>query len=390
MMISSRIEALTRSGIRRVMLLAAEAEASGREIIHLEVGQPDFPTPKHIQEAASMAVSEGKTGYTACAGVSELRTAVANRINERTGCDLLPNEVLITTGAVNGIYLALSAILESGDSVLVPDPGWPNYHSAVTMAGAESIRYPLLANNAYEPDFDSLERLVTPRTRVIFVNTPGNPTGVSWSAETLRQVADFAQRHGLYILSDEVYEDMVFEGRHVSMLEVAPKERVLLISGVSKSYAMTGWRIGWLVAHAEVVAAGVALVEPTTSCPPAPSQFAALAAIRGPQNSVVEMRRVYQHRMGAVMERLKSAGILQATPTGGFFAMLDISRTGMDSDEFVDGLLAEKGVAVAPGGTFGATSRYSIRISFATGLDDLERGIDAIIAFIRERAHMQN
>ncbi|WP_429301103.1 pyridoxal phosphate-dependent aminotransferase [Paraburkholderia sp. GAS199] len=389
-MISSRIEALTRSGIRRVMLLAAEAEASGREIIHLEVGQPDFPTPKHIQEAASMAVSEGKTGYTACAGVSELRTAVANRINERTGCDLLPNEVLITTGAVNGIYLALSAILESGDSVLVPDPGWPNYHSAVTMAGAESIRYPLLANNAYEPDFDSLERLVTPRTRVIFVNTPGNPTGVSWSAETLRQVADFAQRHGLYILSDEVYEDMVFEGRHVSMLEVAPKERVLLISGVSKSYAMTGWRIGWLVAHAEVVAAGVALVEPTTSCPPAPSQFAALAAIRGPQNSVVEMRRVYQHRMGAVMERLKSAGILQATPTGGFFAMLDISRTGMDSDEFVDGLLAEKGVAVAPGGTFGATSRYSIRISFATGLDDLERGIDAIIAFIRERAHMQN
>jgi len=313
-----------------------------------------------------------------------LRAAVAQRISSRTGQVVGTSEVMITTGAVNAIYLALASILEPGDEVLVPDPGWPNYHSCVVMSGAKSVSYPLLSHRNYEPDFDALETLVTPRTRVIFVNTPGNPTGVAWSFETLKKVATFAEKHNIFILSDEVYEDMVFEGRHISTLEVAPKERVLLVSGVSKSYAMTGWRIGWLVASAEIVEASAALVEPTTSCPPSPSQYAALEALTGPQEEVDVMRRTYRDRMRAIQKPLQEAGILLAEPSGGFFAMVDISRTRMSSDLFVEHLLSTKGVAVAPGATFGRSSAQSIRISCATRQEDLEAGVKAIIDFIRE------
>ncbi len=384
-MVASRIDLLTRSGIRRVMSIAALAEAAGKKVIHLEVGQPDFPTPVHIQEAAARAVMNGKTGYTACPGITELREAVARRISGRTGTEIAAKEVLVTTGAVNAIYLAFASLLEAGDEVLVPDPGWPNYHSCVVMSGAKSVSYPLVANRGYEPDFEALEALVTPKTRVIFVNTPGNPTGVAWSRATLQRIAQFAERHGLFILSDEVYEDMVFEGRHISMLEVAPKERVLLVSGVSKSYSMTGWRIGWMVASVEIVEAAAALVEPTTSCPPSPSQYAALAALDGPQDEVDLMRRTYRDRMLAVQKPLMDAGILLAEPSGGFFAMVDISRSGMKSDDFVEALLSEKGVAVAPGATFGRSSDRSIRISCATRLEDLEVGVKSIIDFIQEK-----
>jgi aspartate/methionine/tyrosine aminotransferase len=383
-MIANRIGLLTRSGIRRVMNLSAQAEAAGRKVIHLEVGQPDFPTPTHIQEAAARAVQNGKTGYTACAGISELRAAVAQRISFRTGHAVATSEVLIATGAVNAIYLAFASILEPDDEVLVPDPGWPNYHSCVALSGAKSVSYPLLAHRNYEPDFDALESLATPRTRVILINTPGNPTGVAWSLETLKKVAAFAEKHNIFILSDEVYEDMVFEGRHISMLEVAPKERVLLVSGVSKSYAMTGWRIGWLVAPTEIVEASAALVEPTTSCPPTPSQYAALEALTGPQDDVDLMRRTYRDRMRRIQKPLEDAGILLAEPSGGFFAMLDISRTRMSSDDFVQHLLSAKGVAVAPGATFGRSSARSIRISCATRQEDLEAGVKAIIDLIRE------
>ncbi|MFP3605923.1 pyridoxal phosphate-dependent aminotransferase [Paraburkholderia sp. SIMBA_053] len=170
-----------------------------------------------------------------------------------------------------------------------------------------------------EPDFEALEALVTPNTRVVFVNTPGNPTGVAWSKSTLQRLAQFSERHALFILSDEVYEDMVFEEQHVRMLEVAPKERVLLVSGVSKSYSMTGWRIGWMVAPVEIVEAAAALVEPTTSCPPSPSQYAALAALHGPQDEVDLMRRTYRDRMLAVQKPFKDAGISLAEPSGGIF-----------------------------------------------------------------------
>ncbi|KWA33763.1 hypothetical protein WL27_03470 [Burkholderia multivorans] len=385
-MVANRIGQLTRSGIRRVMNLSALAEAHGAKIIHLEVGQPDFPTPAYIQEAAAQAVRDGKTGYTACPGIPELRAAVADRITMRTGQTVRSSEVLITTGAVNAIYLAFAAILEPGDEVLVPDPGWPNYHSCVVMSGGKSVSYPLLAERKYEPDFDVLESLVTPRTKVLFVNTPGNPTGVAWSGSTLKKLASFATKHDLFILSDEVYEDMVFDGKHTSMLDVAPKERVLLVSGVSKSYAMTGWRIGWLVAPTAIVEAGAALVEPTTSCPPTPSQYAAFAALTGPQDDVAMMRRTYRDRMAAVQATLVDARILLAEPTGGFFAMLDISCTRMSSDEFVERLLASKGVAVAPGSTFGKLSATSVRISCATRLDELEDGVRRIVEFVNDNA----
>lgn len=383
-MVASRIDKLTRSGIRRVMQLAFDAELAGKTVIHMEVGQPDFLTPPHIQLAAEKAIADGKTGYTACAGIPELRAAVAARISRRSGTQIEPKNVCITTGAVNAIYLALTSILELQDEVLIPDPGWPNYHSAVVLAGGKSVSYPLVAQANYEPDFDALEELVTPRTKIIFVNTPGNPTGVSWSESVLKKVVAFAERHNILILSDEVYEDMVFSGRHISMLEVAPRERVLLVSGVSKSYAMTGWRVGWLVAPAEIVEAASALVEPMTTCPPSPSQYGALAALTGSQESVDHMRETYKRRLAEIEPRLLESGVLVARPSGGFFAMLDISGCGMSSDTFVERLLREKGVAVAPGATFGRASENCIRISFATDLPALKAGVEKILSFIAE------
>ncbi|MFC3941557.1 pyridoxal phosphate-dependent aminotransferase [Pseudomonas gingeri NCPPB 3146 = LMG 5327] len=390
MMVASRIDKLTRSGIRRVMQLSADAERAGKTVIHMEVGQPDFPTPVHIQQAAEKAITEGKTGYTACAGILELREAVATRISTRTKIPIDAKNVCVTSGAVNAISLALSSVLEPNDEVLVPDPGWPNYHSAVLLAGGKSIAYPLVADKDYQPDFVELEKLVTPRTKIIFVNTPGNPTGVSWTVEVLKRVADFAERHNILIISDEVYEDMVFSGRHVSMLEVAPKERVLLVSGVSKSYAMTGWRIGWLVASPEIVEAAAALVEPMTTCPPAPSQYGAVAALTGPQDSVDHMRATYKERLAEIEPQLLEAGVLVARPSGGFFAMLDISGCGMTSDTFVERLLHEKGVAVAPGATFGPSAENCVRISFATNTVSLKSGVEKILSFIAEARAAQH
>lgn len=389
-MVAGRIDKLTRSGIRRVMQLAFDAERAGKTVVHMEVGQPDFLTPLHIQLAAEKAIADGKTGYTACAGIPELREAVAARISRRSGTQVEAKNVCITTGAVNAIYLALTSILETQDEVLVPDPGWPNYHSAVLLAGGKSVSYPLVASANYEPDFDALEKLVTSRTKIIFVNTPGNPTGVSWSVNVLKKVVEFAERHNILILSDEVYEDMVFSGKHISMLEVAPKERVLLVSGVSKSYAMTGWRVGWLVAPSEVVDAAVALVEPMTTCPPAPSQYGALAALTGSQESVDHMRETYKRRLAEIEPQLLEAGVLVARPSGGFFAMLDISGCGMSSDTFVERLLQENGVAVAPGATFGRSSENCIRISFATDLADLKIGVEKILSFIAETRAAQS
>ena len=377
-MIASRVDNLFPSGIRAMMALAAERTRQGLPVLHMESGQPHFPTPPHVVEAAVDAARNGLTGYTPNTGISSLRSAVAERVNDRNGLALDESNVCITSGAVMGLYLALMAILEQGDEVLVPDPGWPNYHSAVSMAGGRSVAYPLRPEAGYQLRVEDLESVVTPRTRAIMINFPGNPTGAVLPAEGIGELLAFAQQHDLFVVSDEVYEDFVFDGVHSSILMNGLTDRLIMVSGASKSYSMTGWRLGWLVADSKLVAAAAKLVEPITSCPNSLSQVAAETALRGPQDCVRVMRDAYARSAQRVVEILQPPGLLPVVPNGAFYALIDISRSGLTSDVFARQLLTTGGVAVAPGSTFGDRTAHMVRISTACSEEDLVRGCSII------------
>jgi len=277
---------------------------------------------------------------------------------------------------VAALQLALLAVVEPGDEVLIPDPGWPNYRSATTLAGGVCVPYPLNPVRGFAIDLDALAARISARSRVLMLNSPGNPTGAVFTAEQVASVLALAEQHGLYVLSDEVYEDLVFGGaRHASAFTAASSDRVILVSGASKSYAMTGWRIGWLVAHPALAAGAAALVEPQTSCPATIAQVAAEAALRGPQDAVGTMRDAYGRRAQLAAACLEGTGLLVARPSGAFYAMLDIARSGLDSSMFVQRALEISGVAVAPGSTFGAVAAKNVRVSLASSDDAIREGL---------------
>jgi aspartate/methionine/tyrosine aminotransferase len=382
MTVARRIGELFPSGIRAVMALAAAREAAGRPVIHMEVGQPDFPTPPHIVEAAFKATRAGFTGYTPNTGIVSLREAIAQRTAARTGVAVDVANVCVTSGAVMAIYLALMAIIEPGDEVLIPDPGWPNYRSAVGLAGGTVSAFELDRNAGFAIDLARLKQQIGPHTRAIIINYPGNPTGAVIDAGAMAALLALADRHGLTVISDEVYEDFVFDGNHVSALHNDGRHRLIVISGASKSYAMTGWRIGWMIARPEIIDAAAKLIEPVTSCPAAVSQAAAEAAIRGPQDCVADMKQAYKRRARLAADILKPAGLLLAEPAGAFYAMANISKSGMGSDAFTRTLLDKTGVAVAPGATFGPSSDNTVRISTAIDDRDVVEGCTRIKAFL--------
>jgi aspartate aminotransferase len=369
---SAAITGMPRSGIREVMDLAR-----GRAgVLHLEVGEPDFPTPAHIVEAGARAVRDGHTKYTANAGVQSLREAIAGRLAARNGIVAGPDAVVVTHGAVNALLTSLMVLVEPGDGVLVPDPGWPNYQMMATMLGAEAISYPLDREAGYEPDLGRLAELAArPGAKVLLVNSPGNPTGAVWSRETLREVVEIARDHGLYVLSDEVYEEIVFEGEHVSPARFDEDGRVLTVSAVSKTYAMTGWRIGWVATTPELAGLVAKTQEAIVACPNAMAQLAAEAAITGPQECVAEMRETYWRRRDAAVAGLGAAGLLVTEPRGAFYILADVSAATRDTTAFARSLVIDHGVAVAPGSTFGPGATELVRLSLASSTEVIEEGI---------------
>jgi aspartate aminotransferase/aminotransferase len=386
--IASRIDRLTRSGIRAVMELAAERERKGERILHLEVGQPDFATPAHIIEAVAKAMRDGLAGYTPNAGLLSLRQAVADRVAERSGRQVPLNCVCITSGAVMALALALISLVDPGDEVLVPDPGWPNYRSAVTLSGGDIVPFRLDPARNFAPDLAEIESLITARTKALMINSPGNPTGAVMTAEQVRALVEFTEARGIYLISDEVYEDFVFGVEGHSTAYQPGAERVILVSGASKSFAMTGWRIGWLVADPRIAAASAALVEPLTSCPPTISQVAAEVAVRGPQDSVEAMRVAYAHRAALATRLLEPSGRLLGEPAGAFYAMVKVADDRTDDDDFARRLLAEQSVAVAPGSTFGESVTDAIRISLASPEAVIEEAIGRILQFCELNSQM--
>jgi aspartate aminotransferase/aminotransferase len=373
--------AMPRSGIREVMELAAGKDG----LIKLHVGEPSFRTPLHIIEAALQAAKDGHTRYTANAGTAELRAAVAARYSPRYGYEISPEEVLVGAGAVNVIAAVLFSLIADGDEVLAPDPGWPNYHGQVMLARGVAVPYPLRAENGWLPRTVDLEALVTPRTKVLILNNPSNPCGVVWPRATVQAVMEWAKGHDLWVITDEIYEDLIYDG---DFIPAAPfdRERTVAVGGCSKTYAMTGWRIGWGIAPRDLVALAAKVQEALVSCPSDISQAAAVAALTGPQACVEEMRAAYERRRDLVRDLLGPAGLLPTVPEGAFYAMVDFRALGIPSREAVRRLIQEEGVTLAPGTAFGEESEGMARMSLASSDEELQAGCERIVAFVGRHA----
>lgn len=370
------IREMPRSGIRAVMDLAA----GRRDVIHLEVGEPDFDTPAHVVEAAVRAAEGGVTRYTPNRGMPSLVEALCAKLERVNGIAAGPEQVVVTAGAVNAIFASLSVLIEPGDVVLCPDPGWPNYRMMVTLLSGVTVTYPLLREASFEPDVDALRKLIAdhPRAKVLLLNTPGNPTGAVWPPDVLATVLAEADRHGLYVISDEVYEEIVFDRQHTSAAALGESDRVISTYSFSKTYAMTGWRVGYAVAPAPIADLVAKSQEPLISCPTSVAQAAALAALEGDQACVERMRDSYQERRDALVNLLAGTRLLVSVPQGAFYAMLDIREADQDSTAFAMRLLTNHGVAVAPGTAFGPSCRSLVRVSLATDAKLLKTGVGRI------------
>jgi aspartate aminotransferase/aminotransferase len=358
------------SGIRFVMDLAAQIP----DAIHLEVGQPDFRTPPHIVEAAHRAALDGYTAYTPNAGLPSLREACAAKVSRENGIAATVENVLITVGSEGAIASAFVALVDAGDEVLVPEPGWTNYAMLTYARGGTPVPYLLDEAADFIPDVEEVASHVSPRTKLLVVNSPANPTGAVYPDETMEALVALADRHNLYILSDEAYEKLAFHGRHVSPASFDREGRVVTAFSFSKTYAMTGWRVGFAVAPAPIARLMIQLQEPYYSCAPSVSQKAAEAALSGRQDCVEEMMGAYRQRQRTVLDLLQPTGRVAYQPTGAFYILMNIADTGLASYEFARRCLDKTHVAVAPGRTFGDTADRYVRLSVAASDSDVAEG----------------
>lgn len=364
--------------------MALAAERSG--VIHLEVGEPDTSTPQDIIESSFKAARSGWTKYTSNAGLPSLRNMVAQRTSLAWDKDVGPERVVITTGAIGALFSALMSIVDAGDEVLIPDPGWPNYEAILHLAGATPVRFSLAARQGFLPDVSEFTQLITPRTKAIVINTPGNPTGAVFPRSLMEKIADIAQRTGMYIVSDEVYENILFEGVHVSAGSLCPPDRVFVISGFSKTYAMTGWRLGWLICPPALSAIAAGLQEPVTSCASTIAQKAGEAALTGDQRCVGEARATFLRRRDIMLEIFGNSGLVPVVPNGAFYSLIDISSTGCRSLEFAKNFLMAHNTALVPGITFGPSCDGFVRVAFTTDDNSLREGLKRLRAYIEQLA----
>ena len=368
--------AMPRSGIREVM----DAAWGRPGVIHLEVGEPDFATPAHVVEAAHRAVAAGATHYTPTAGVPELRERLADKMSRRDSRPVTPAQIVATHGGVAGIYLTLQALTEPGDEVLLPDPAWPNFLMMANLLRLQPRLYPLRRDAGFVPRAEDVERLISNRSKVLLLNSPSNPLGAVITRDGIRELTELATGRGLWTLSDECYDELVFaDGGFTSPATFAP-DRVVTVGSFSKTYAMTGWRIGYVTAPPALATPIAKCVEPLLSCANMPAQMAAIAALDGPQSVVAEMRSSYLERRDAAVDLLRRRDQPLLVPDGAFYLWVDISESGLPSREFALRLLADRSVAVAPGTAFGGGEGY-VRVSLATAMPELLEGLGRLSAF---------
>ena len=380
---------MSRLGTEGAFVVLAKArrlEADGKKIVHLEIGEPDFATPDNIVEAGISALQNGYTHYTPASGIMEARQAVAGFVTRTLKTEVDPTEVVLVPGSKNVLFFTLLACIEPGDEVILPDPAYPAYASQVNFIGAVPKLVTLREETGFRMDLDQLTDLVTPKTRMLIINTPQNPTGGILTEEDVRFVCELAHKHDLLVVSDEIYSQLVYGFQHVSPLsQPGMRERTVLMDGLSKSYAMTGWRLGYAVAPKALAAKLDQLMINSSSCAAGFTQMAAIEALSAPESehAVHRMVKVFERRRDLVVDGLNAIpGVRCAKPQGSFYAFPNIEGTGFDERELADRLLTEAGVAVLPGTAFGAAGKGYIRLAYTQSEDELGRGLKQIADFI--------
>jgi aspartate/methionine/tyrosine aminotransferase len=383
------MERLGTESAFEVLAKAKALEAQGREIVHLEIGEPDFDTPAHVIAAAQQALDKGFTHYVPAPGIPELRTAVTEFL-ERTGrMRTSPDRVLITPGAKPIMFFTILALCEEGDEVLYPDPGFPMYASIASFAGAKPVPVPLREENGFVINPSELRSLVTERTKLLILNSPHNPCGSASTPEQLAEIAEIAIEHDLVVLSDEVYWALRYDGdgsgEHHSVLDVeGMRERTILLDGWSKTFAMTGWRLGFGVFPEPLVEPVTRLMINSVSCTSAFSQHAAIAALEGPWDDVDRMLEAFRERREVIVSGLNAVpGVSCVEPGGAFYAFPNISELGLSASDLADRLLDEAGVACLPGTSFGVYGENHLRFSYANSVDNIRLALDAFTELVK-------
>jgi aspartate aminotransferase len=370
-----------------VLAKAKALEKQGREIVHLEIGEPDFDTPSNIKEAAIKAMKAGYTHYVPAAGIPELREAIAEYLSKSRGIAVDPDEVVVTPGAKPIIFFSILALVEPGDEVMYPNPGFPIYESMINFVGAKPIPMPLKEENDFRIDNDDTARKITQKTKMIILNSPQNPTGGVLSRDNLEVVADKVKnRDDVFILSDEVYSQMPYEGKHQSIASLpGMKERTILMDGFSKTYAMTGWRMGYAAMRKDLAQKIAQLMINSNSCTCAFTQMAGIEALRGPQAESRRMVEEFRKRREVIVSGLnKIKGITCKKPHGAFYVFPNVKSYKMESKKLADYILQKSGVAVLSGTAFGAYGEGYLRLSFANSVENIEKAMKRMSETLKE------
>ena len=387
--LADRVQTLTPSTTLAITAKANELKAQGVDIIGLGAGEPDYNTPENILEAAYQSMKEGKTKYTPAGGLPALKKAIIDKLERDQQLSYQPTEIMVGIGAKHVLYTLFQVLLNRGDEVIIPIPYWVSYPEQVKLAQGVPVYIEATASQQYKISAQQLREAITDKTKAVIINSPSNPTGMIYTKAELEELAEVCREQDILIVSDEIYEKLIYgDSEHISIAQLSEdaKARTLVINGVSKSHSMTGWRIGYAAGDAELIKAMTDLASHSTSNPATTSQYAAIEAYNGPQDTVEEMRLAFDSRLKAVLPKLEAIpGFTVIRPQGAFYLLPDVSeaaqKTGYASvDEFVEGLLTEANVAVIPGSGFGAHS--TIRLSYATSLDALMEAVERIHEFV--------
>jgi len=380
MKLSKRMARLGTETAFQVLARAQALEAKGKDVVHLEIGEPDFDTPQNIRDAATEVPNKGYTHYCNSQGIVPVRVEIAREMEKTRGVSVDPQRVIVTPGAKPIMFYSILALLDRGDEAIYPNPLYPIYESMINFSGARAVPVRLHEELDFRFDIDELKSKVTPRTKLIILNSPHNPTGGVLEEDDIRAIAEIAQKHNITVFSAEVYEHIIFEGKHYSIASLPGMlDRTILLNGFSKTYAMTGWRLGYAVMPPELVEPVVRLITNSVSCTAPFIQYAGIEALTGPQDSVPKMVSEFKKRRDLIVDGLNQIpGISCRRPKGAFYVFPNVRKLGVDCNQFADYLLNEAGVATLPGTHFGRYGDGYIRLSYATSQENIKKGLERI------------
>ncbi len=379
--IAARMNRMAPSGIRKVNEKALAMERAGEKVLHFEIGRPDFDTPEYIKRAANQALAEGKVHYTSNFGLMELRQAIADKLKRENNVDYKASEVLVTVGLSEAVFAVLAAILEEGDEILVPDPVWLNYINVPSLLGAKAVTYGLTEETGFQMDLEEVKAKITPKTRAIVIITPNNPTGGVLSEDVLKELAEIAASNDLMVISDEVYERLIYDGaKHISIASLpGMKERTFTMNGMSKAYAMDGWRLGYVAAPEEYILVMNKFHQHNTTCAPNFVQAAAIAALNEEGDEVNEMVKEYRRRRNYAVKAINEIpGLHCECPKGAFYIFINCKSLNMKSADLSAYLLEEAKIALVPGDVFGPGGEGYLRMSFANSYENVVSGCEQL------------